>query len=268
MIALGIPATINALEGLAPAKPKPKRRKKERKEPQEPTRHSSRLAGEEAEGTASELALFVINDECPRCGKVQTKGHKQHLAHCTGKPQRPPRQEEEEDLAQDEEDEEELAEVQVSKEAERLQQMDEKLKSLQLNGLIDFSDKAAKFVVLGSTKNHYIVTLSDDRHACQCVDFRIRKHQCKHIRLVLTQLDIADKPSSWHDAVEAKVGQVLHVEKGHKEATGPKNADPAEPPVSAEKQLLQEEDKEQPPKSVASIGKPSARRKLPKSMQH
>lgn len=52
-------------------RPKPKRRKKERKEPQEPTRHSSRLAGAEAEGTASELALFVINDECPRCGKVR-----------------------------------------------------------------------------------------------------------------------------------------------------------------------------------------------------
>lgn len=47
--------------------------------------------------------------------QVQTKGHKQHLAHCTGKPQRHPRQEEEEDLAQDEEDDEELAEVQVSK---------------------------------------------------------------------------------------------------------------------------------------------------------
>lgn len=47
--------------------------------------------------------------------QVQTKGHKQHLAHCTGKPRRPVRQEEAEDLAEDEEDEEELAEVQVSK---------------------------------------------------------------------------------------------------------------------------------------------------------
>ncbi len=91
-----------------------------------------------------------------------------------------------------------------------------------------------RFVVLGSTKNHYTVTLSDDRHACQCVDFRIRKHECKHIRcalepdvpsvaffvsvvcservtrvltslllvcyrLVLTQLDIADNPSNWHE---------------------------------------------------------------------
>ena len=52
-------------------RPKPKRKKKERKVPQEPTRHSSRLAGEDAEGIASELALFVINDECPRCGKVR-----------------------------------------------------------------------------------------------------------------------------------------------------------------------------------------------------
>lgn len=30
-------------------------------------------------------------------------------------------------------------------EAERVQQMDDKLKSLQLNGLIDFNDKAAKY---------------------------------------------------------------------------------------------------------------------------
>ena len=40
------------------------------REHREPTRQSSRLRGEEAHGSASELALFVINDECPRCGKV------------------------------------------------------------------------------------------------------------------------------------------------------------------------------------------------------
>lgn len=28
--------------------------------------------------------------------------------------------------------------------------------------------------------------------------YRIRKHHCKHIRLVLTQLDIADSPVEWH----------------------------------------------------------------------
>ena len=41
---------------------------------------------------------------------------------------------------------------------------------------------AFRFVVLGSTKNHYNVTLSDVRQTCQCVDFRIRRHNCKHIR--------------------------------------------------------------------------------------
>ena len=123
-------------------------------------------------------------------------------------------------------------------------------------------------------------------------------------RLVLTQLDIADKPSSWHDvsdwdhacsilllcfalmslaqqtglkkpfhlfseqAVEAKVGQVLHLEKDHKEATRPGSPEPAEPPKCSEEQPLQEKDKEQLPKSVASMGMQSGRRKLPKSMQH
>lgn len=39
-----------------------------------------------------------------------------------------------------------------------------------------------RFVVLGSTKKHYLVTLSNKQHSCQCIDFRIRKHECKHIR--------------------------------------------------------------------------------------
>ena len=59
-----------------------------------------------------------------------------------------------------------------SQEAERVQRMDKKLSSLHLDGLVDFSEAAAKFVVLGSTKKHYTITLSDARHTCQCVDFR------------------------------------------------------------------------------------------------
>ena len=50
--------------------------------------------------------------------------------------------------------------------------MDKKLSSLHLDGLVDFSEAEAKFIVLGSTKKHYTVTLSDARHTCQCVDFR------------------------------------------------------------------------------------------------
>ena len=57
-------------------------------------------------------------------------------------------------------------------EAERIQNMDKKLSSLHLDGLVDFSKEAARFVVLGSTSKHYTVTLSDERHTCQCVDFR------------------------------------------------------------------------------------------------
>ena len=57
-------------------------------------------------------------------------------------------------------------------EAERIQNMDKKLSSLHLDGLVDFSPEAAKFVVLGSTNKHYTITLSDARHTCQCVDFR------------------------------------------------------------------------------------------------
>ena len=59
-----------------------------------------------------------------------------------------------------------------AQEAERVQRMDKKLSSLHLDGLVDFSEAEAKFIVLGSTKKHYTVTLSDARHTCQCVDFR------------------------------------------------------------------------------------------------
>ncbi len=115
---------------------------------------------------------------CHEHAQVLTKGHKQHLEHCTGKPPRPAKHDEsdDEDLA---EDEEELAEVEVSKvlfyctlplhanprgvfcsgaclgfkglpvlqEAERIQRLDDKLKSLQMNGLIELTDKAAKYSV-------------------------------------------------------------------------------------------------------------------------
>lgn len=50
--------------------------------------------------------------------------------------------------------------------------MDKKLSSLHLDGLVEFSEAEAKFIVLGSTKKHYTVTLSDARRTCQCVDFR------------------------------------------------------------------------------------------------
>ena len=39
---------------------------------------------------------------------------------------------------------------------------------------------------------------------------RIRKHNCKHIRLVLTQLDIADSPEEWKQVRTHAVSMTLH----------------------------------------------------------
>ncbi|CAL5223846.1 g6429 [Coccomyxa viridis] len=244
LIELGIPAAVAGLNNAVtqhkpPAKKREKRKPKERKQP---TRASSRLKGEgAAEDEASELALFVINGDCPRCGKVLSQGFKQHLGWCKGRRQeaqdsRDAEGEEgaDDELDEEEEDEQELAAIEASKEAERTQRMDKKLSSLHLDGLVDFSEAEAKFIVLGSTKKHYTVTLSDARHTCQCVDFRIRKHNCKHIRLVLTQLDIAHSPGDWKQAVEKKLdeaqNEVLDQPLAHraKAARGKKAASPVE----------------------------------------
>jgi hypothetical protein len=70
------------------------------------------------------------------------------------------------------------------KAAERTKRMDQKLKELELNGLVDFRPgEEAKFVVLGSTGNHYTITLTDDKQTCQCIDHRIR-----YVRDLLTTL--------------------------------------------------------------------------------
>lgn len=53
--------------------------------------------------------------------------------------------------------------------------------------------------MLGSTGKHYTVTLEDERQACECADYRFRRHHCKHLRLVLQQLGIPDSPETWHE---------------------------------------------------------------------
>ena len=55
--------------------------------------------------------------------------------------------------------------------------------------------------------HHYKVELSDEKRKCQCVDHRCRKHDCKHIRLVLKSLGIEDSPLDWHSAVDKQVMQ-------------------------------------------------------------
>lgn len=41
----------------------------------------------------SELALFIIDGECPRCGRVLSSGQSRHLQVCKGPPE-PPTEEE------------------------------------------------------------------------------------------------------------------------------------------------------------------------------
>ncbi|MEW5311885.1 MAG: hypothetical protein WDW38_003564 [Sanguina aurantia] len=62
---------------------------------------------------------------------------------------------------------------------------EEKLKQLELSGLVDINEAEAVFVVVGSTGSHYTVRLFDDRRSCECMDHRTRRHDCKHIRLIL-----------------------------------------------------------------------------------
>jgi hypothetical protein len=93
--------------------------------------HAREPSPEPNEG-AQELAAFIINQECPKCGKVLTRGHKQHLASCSGKPQPT--------LAQ-------LVELEVKK----LEKLEHKLSELEVGGLVDLDEEKAVFVVVGST---------------------------------------------------------------------------------------------------------------------
>lgn len=52
---------------------------------------------------------------------------------------------------------------------------------------------------------HYKVELTDKGRKCQCVDHRIRKHDCKHIRLMLKTLGVESKPEDWFVAAQQLV---------------------------------------------------------------
>ncbi|KAK9812653.1 hypothetical protein WJX72_001341 [[Myrmecia] bisecta] len=215
LLALGIPAAADALAATVQL-PKKQKKARVKKEPQAPTRASARLQHESPqspEDVASELALCMIDGECPRCGKVMERGHQAHLARCSAV--RQPKAEAAEDEEEEELDEATtLAEIQAEQE-ERKKRQKAKLRELEMSGLIDFNDEHAVFVVLGSTGTHYKVTLSEEaKAACQCMDFRIRRRICKHQRLVLGQLGLPeDSPKGWRQAVADQMDTL--VEEAH-----------------------------------------------------
>lgn len=55
-----------------------------------------------------------------------------------------------------------------------------------------------RFAVIGSTGQHYTVELANEKHTCQCMDFRSRRRACKHIKLVLQQVGIPADSKDWH----------------------------------------------------------------------
>lgn len=135
LLALGIPEAVSGLAKLAPKQAQHKKRKtpqaaaKTAAEPAAPSRQSTRLRDQAmvARGEVppdveqgSELALFIIDGECPRCGKVLSSSHARHLQSCKGPPE-PPTEEE----------------IAAQAESYKLQQKD-KLCQLELGGLVDY----------------------------------------------------------------------------------------------------------------------------------
>ncbi|KAL0034814.1 hypothetical protein WJX77_008386 [Trebouxia sp. C0004] len=230
--ALGIGSAVSALKEStpkAPVKPKQQRIAKPAL-PQQPSRHSSRLQPDTADqfsasAEPSDLALAIVNGVCPCCGKNLNVGHKRHLEQCKGSRKRKQNEGtghvEIEGLAELEAEEEARyagsaeeegdEDVKPKKKSKPSKSQAEKLKELELSGLVDFTQQHARFAVIGSTGSHYNVELKDPAPSCQCVDYRIRKRICKHQKLVLLQLGIPDKPQDWHKAVSAKLDELAQI---------------------------------------------------------
>ncbi|EFN57723.1 expressed protein [Chlorella variabilis] len=226
LLALGIPSLRAELEG---GSGKGAKKKKARKEDaaklrvkreagaeEHPSRRSTRLQEAQEhpktkEESASEkfdreLGEFVVEGKCPRCGRVMERGHRQHLQSCTGKPRAGAAAPRPYDAALEELSQEERKDAHARLLA--------RMKHLHLDGLTELSATEAKFAVLGSTGNHYTVTLKDgDKHSCGCLDFRFRRHFCKHICLVLTGLGRLDRPTEWRDAVEERMAELVQQQR-------------------------------------------------------
>mmetsp|Transcript_34068 Transcript_34068/g.53101 ORF Transcript_34068/g.53101 Transcript_34068/m.53101 type:complete len:174 (+) Transcript_34068:632-1153(+) len=86
--------------------------------------------------------------------------------------------------------------------------MDERLKEIELGHLVDLNKSEALFIVLGSTRKPYKVLLSDKQRKCGCLDWRLRKRDCKHITLILRRLKIQDSPEDWHAAVSQHLDEL------------------------------------------------------------
>lgn len=150
-----------------------------------------------------QLGEFIVDGECPKCGKIYEKGHRAHLLSCGG-PRAPSSTKGYSAM-----DRKLLADLTEEDKKDSKKRMLARMKALALSGLVDFTPEAAKFIVIGSKGDPYTVTLADEKHKCTCLDHRFRRHNCKHICLVLSQVGALENPEMWHSAVEAQMEELI-----------------------------------------------------------
>jgi hypothetical protein len=230
MLALGLPAIVRTLEGIAGAtKPPPKKRVKKERAPRvkvkveplaegEGPRRSSRIRDQELNPKIKEesvedrwereLGEFLVDGTCPKCGNVYERGHRAHLERCTGAPRA---KSDAYYRGYSQMDRELLADLTEEDKKDERKRMKARMKAVNLSDLVDFNDAAATFIVLGSRGDPYTITLADERHKCTCMDFRFRGKQrpCKHICKVLESIEKEEDPSDWRDGVEKTLDELI-----------------------------------------------------------
>ncbi len=158
-----------------------------------------------AQRATRELGEFVVSGDCPRCGRAFESRHAAHLAACAGGPKA---KREPADGGRARADKVLLSQLSEQDKKDERKRMLARMAALSMDHLVEFDDDSAKFVVLGSKGDPYTVALQDGKHTCTCLDHRFRRHNCKHILLVLRQLGKLDAPADWRAGVEARLGEL------------------------------------------------------------
>lgn len=152
-----------------------------------------------------QLGEFLVDGTCPKCGKVYERAHKRHLMNCTG-PKSPA-------YRYAARDKELLAELTEEELKDQRKRMLARTKALNLDGLVDFNKDSVTFIVIGSRGDPYTIKITDEKRTCTCLDHRFRRHDCKHILLVLSQLNILEEPERWHEAVGQHLDELIKKEE-------------------------------------------------------
>lgn len=182
-------------------KPRESREPRDKAAPREATRRSARQGGhgpQELSEHEAAVAKLLIDGVCPKCGRVVTVGGRKHLANCKGRPtdRKVSNASTSEDKSSNEECVTELIRTKIG-------DQNSKLKELELSGLMSRTKDAATFAVRGSQGKNYNVVFSEGGRSCQCMDYRLRRRDCKHIRLVAHQLGVQEAGCrDWQKAVD------------------------------------------------------------------